>query len=123
MRFLLRDLTNGLGPVTVTEDERVAYEAENIGHDVVCEAIFGAEDSKAEKPDYYIREINTVDGRKALIEVWDIFEAFQLSVPKSFAAKYILRAGKKDVTKEIEDLKKAIKCLEREIKELERSKE
>jgi len=74
-------------------------------------------------PDYYIREINTVDGTKALIQVWDIFEAFHLTVPRAFAAKYILRAGYKDPKKEIDDIQKAINCLIREQEEIERRME
>ena len=37
--------------------------------------------------------------------------------------KYISRAGKKDPTKEIEDLKKAVWYLDREINRLEKEKQ
>jgi hypothetical protein len=42
-------------------------------------------------------------------------------MPLGTAAKYILRAGKKDKSKEIEDLEKAAECIRRAI-ELRRAK-
>ena len=48
-------------------------------------------------------------------DVFDIANAYQLDMPLGTAAKYILRAGKKDKAKEIEDLCKAIRCIERAI--------
>ncbi|MBQ0099053.1 MAG: DUF3310 domain-containing protein [Firmicutes bacterium] len=54
------------------------------------------------------------------IEVIDFIEDKQLNFHRGNAVKYISRAGKKDKTKEIEDLKKAIWYIEREIKRLEK---
>lgn len=52
------------------------------------------------------------------IEVIDFIEDQKFNYHKGNAIKYISRAGKKDKTKEIEDLEKAIWYLEREIKRL-----
>ncbi len=48
-------------------------------------------------------------------EVIDVILDWALNFCKGNALKYIARAGKKDKTKEIEDLKKAIWFLEKEI--------
>ena len=48
------------------------------------------------------------------IEVWDIIETFELGPHRSWALKYILRAGVKTADP-IEDLSKAIACIHREI--------
>lgn len=53
------------------------------------------------------------------IEVIDFIEDQKLSYHKGNAIKYICRAGIKDPSKEIEDLKKALWYLERIIKNLE----
>ena len=58
------------------------------------------------RPGYY---------QSAMGDVFDIADAYQLDMPLGTAAKYILRAGKKDKSKEIEDLEKAIRCIERAI--------
>lgn len=62
------------------------------------------------KPAHY------TDGK---IEVIDYIEDKKLGFCLGNAIKYISRAGKKDPTKEIEDLKKAKWYIERRIKELE----
>ena len=56
------------------------------------------------------------------IEVIDFIEDKGLNFHRGNAVKYIARAGKKDPTKEIEDLKKARWYLDREIDRLERRK-
>ena len=53
------------------------------------------------------------------IEVIDFIEDKGLNFHRGNAVKYIARAGKKDKSKEIEDLQKAIWYLNREIKRLE----
>lgn len=53
------------------------------------------------------------------IEVIEFIEDQQLNFPRGNAVKYISRAGKKDATKEIEDLRKAVWYLKREIECLE----
>lgn len=58
------------------------------------------------RPGYY---------QSAMGDVFDIADAYGLDMPCGMAVKYILRAGKKDKTKEIEDLQKAIRCIERAI--------
>lgn len=57
------------------------------------------------------------------IEVIDFIEEKKLNFHRGNAVKYISRAGKKDPTKEIEDLKKAVWYLNREIGRLEKEKQ
>lgn len=53
------------------------------------------------------------------IEVIDFIEDKNLNFHRGNAVKYIARAGKKDKSKEVEDLKKAQWYIDREIKKLE----
>lgn len=53
------------------------------------------------------------------IEVIDFIEDKELNYHRGNAIKYIVRAGKKDPRKEIEDLQKAVWYLNREIERLE----
>jgi len=57
------------------------------------------------------------------IETIDFIIDKNLNYPKGCAIKYIVRAGKKDISKEIEDLEKAIWYLEQEIKFIKGAKE
>lgn len=57
------------------------------------------------------------------IEVIDFIEDKNLDFCLGNAVKYISRAGKKDPTKEIEDLKKAVWYVNRRIQELEQEAE
>lgn len=57
---------------------------------------------------------------KGKVEVIDAIEAWGLNFHRGNAVKYIARAGKKDPTKEIEDLKKAEWYIHREIQRLEK---
>ena len=59
---------------------------------------------------------------KCKVEVIDAIEAWGLNFHRGNAVKYIARAGKKDPTKEIEDLKKAEWYIHREIQRLEKWK-
>jgi hypothetical protein len=65
-------------------------------------------------PDHYGGASNPYEAIK-VIEHWNL--DFHLGN----TVKYISRAGKKDPTKEIEDLKKAMFYLERRIKNLEKN--
>lgn len=56
------------------------------------------------------------------IEVIDAIEDWGLDFSCGNAVKYVARAGKKDKSKEIEDLKKAIWYINRKIKTLEKAK-
>lgn len=56
------------------------------------------------------------------IEVWDFIVDKKLDFLRGSAVKYISRAGKKDSSKEIEDLKKAVAFINRAIQELEQEK-
>lgn len=56
------------------------------------------------------------------IEVIDFIEDQKLDMHCGNAVKYIARAGKKDPSKEVEDLKKAVWYLNRKIKILEDGK-
>ena len=57
------------------------------------------------------------------IEVIDFIEEKCLNFHRGNAVKYIARAGKKDPTKENEDLKKAEWYIHREIQRLEKNRE
>lgn len=54
------------------------------------------------------------------IEVIEFIEDKNLNYHRGNAIKYICRAGKKDPSKEIEDLQKAIWYINREIKNIKR---
>ena len=49
-------------------------------------------------------------------DVFDIANYFGLSFPLGNGLKYLLRAGKKDKNKTIQDLEKCVECVQREIK-------
>lgn len=76
-------------------------------------AVFACEDV-VNHPKHY------ADGK---IEVIDFIEDKKLGFCLGNAVKYIARAGKKDPTKEVEDLKKARWYIERRIKEIEEDKQ
>ena len=89
--------------------------------------VFGTEENAPEYPedtehsvepaeDPVYRPSHYTDGK---IEVIDYIEDKNLGFCLGNAIKYISRAGKKDPSKEIEDLKKAKWYIERRIKELE----
>ena len=63
-------------------------------------------------PQHYGGEGNTYEAIK-VIEAWDL--DFHLGI----TVKYISRAGKKEVNKELQDLKKALWYLQRKIENLE----
>ena len=69
-------------------------------------------DDVVEHPQYY------TDGK---IEVIEFIQDKRLNFCRGNAIKYICRAGKKDKSKEIEDLEKAIQYIKFEIAEIERS--
>ena len=62
-------------------------------------------------PDHY--------GGDNTYEAIKVIEAWELDFSLGNTIKYISRAGKKDKSKEIEDLKKALWYLDRKIKTLE----
>lgn len=64
-------------------------------------------DNKTIRPDYY--KFHGYD-------VFDIANYFGLSFPLGNGLKYLLRAGKKDKDKTIQDLEKCVECVQREIK-------
>jgi len=55
------------------------------------------------------------------IEAIEVIEAWSLNFNRGNCVKYLSRAGLKDPTREIEDLKKALWYLKREIERLDRS--
>ena len=57
------------------------------------------------------------------IEVIDFIEDKKLNYHRGNAVKYICRAGKKDLDKEVEDLQKAVWYINREIRRLEAQKQ
>lgn len=75
--------------------------------------------SGAQLPDPVNRPAHYTDGK---IEVIDFIEDKKLGFCLGNTVKYVARAGKKDPTKKIEDLKKARWYLDREIQTLEKEK-
>lgn len=72
-----------------------------------------SENESINHPEHYGGD-NTYEAIK-VIEAWNLDKCFYLGN----VVKYISRAGKKDKSKEIEDLKKALWYLDRKIKTLE----
>ena len=79
------------------------------------DAMFGA--TKIEKVSTNVDHPNHYNSGK--IEVIDFIEDQNLGFCLGNAIKYIARAGKKDPSKELEDLQKAAWYVNRRIKELE----
>ena len=65
-------------------------------------------------------EVNHPDHYQGKFEVIDVIEAFEMNFNIGNCQKYIARAGKKDPSKTIIDLKKARWYLDREINTLEK---
>ena len=95
---------------------------------ISCLNIFDANESELDKAIELIEgkssetksdPINPAHYTDGKIEVIEYIEDKNLGFCLGNAIKYISRAGKKDPTKEIEDLKKAKWYIERRIKELE----
>jgi hypothetical protein len=78
----------------------------NAKYDVVTQATH-------DHPSYYGGEDNPYEAIK-------VIEAWNLGFCLGNTVKYISRAGRKDPTKEIEDLRKAVWYLERHISSLEK---
>lgn len=53
--------------------------------------------------------------RSGSYDVFDIANRYDLDMPLGTAIKYIVRAGRKDKSKHVEDLEKAIQCIKREL--------
>lgn len=64
--------------------------------------------------------INPQHYKQGGLEAIDVIEAFQLNFCLANCVKYILRAGKKTLNSELQDLKKARWYLDRQIKNLEK---
>lgn len=71
-------------------------------------------DDMVEHPKHYC------DGRK--YEPWDVIIDWKLDYLTGTAVKYLSRAGRKDPSKEIEDLQKAVAYINKRIKQLEAEK-
>ena len=91
---------------------------DNVNRCVVCGEIIpeGRQVCPQCESDPVNRPAHYTDGK---IEVIDFIEDKKLGFCRGNAIKYISRAGKKDPSKEIEDLNKAKWYIERRIKELE----
>ena len=89
----------------------------NIRFSAVDETVNKPAERKGEE-DVVNRPKHYTDGK---IEVIEFIEDKKLGFCLGNAVKYIARAGKKDPTKEVEDLKKARWYIERRIKEIEES--
>jgi hypothetical protein len=100
---------------TSFSDDGVCYEEH--GSDQEIEKMYEIlNDADVFKNDPVNHPSHYTDGK---IEVIDYIEDKKLGFCLGNAVKYISRAGKKDPTKEVEDLKKALWYVERRIKELE----
>lgn len=74
-------------------------------------------DPEVDRPKHYQSPFKTLAG--AYIQALDVIVAWQLGFNLGNTVKYILRSGKKDPQKYIQDLKKARYYLDTEIKLLE----
>ena len=90
-----------------TSDRICCEKAYEIAKDELAED--EPEDSPVNHPSHY---------NKGSIEVWDFISDWGLNFDRGNAIKYICRAGEKDPTKEVQDLKKAIEYINHEIKML-----
>ena len=89
---------------------------------IVCDEIIpeGRQVCPECEKDPVYRPSHYTDGK---IEVIDFIEDKKLGFCLGNVVKYIARAGKKDPTKEVEDLKKARWYIDRRIKEIEEASE
>ena len=81
------------------------------------EAIFTIDEPSQKKE--LVNHPNHYGGKDNPYEAIKVIEAWKLGFCLGNTIKYISRAGRKDKTKEIEDLKKAMFYLEHHIKTLE----
>jgi len=91
----------------------------SIGKCMVCNNDICPKRKKLNINDSVNRPAHYTDGK---IEVIEFIEDKRLGFCLGNVVKYVARAGKKDPTKEVEDLKKAKWYLERRIKELEEAR-
>ena len=75
---------------------------------ISCDYFKPAENDNISHPNHYTQ---------GKIEVWDFISDQKLNYNRGCIIKYICRAGIKDKSTELEDLKKAMAYLEKEIKE------
>lgn len=101
----------------VMENKEGRYITTDAGHniqlealDILCWKILDETPDPINHPSHY------TDGK---IEVIDFIEDKNLNYLRGNVIKYVSRAGKKDKSKELEDLKKAAWYLNREIQKLE----
>ncbi len=107
MRYMMRDKSNGLGPVIVTEDELNEYIECNGEHEIVYEAIMADEQARIGcKPIYYRLPMG--------LDVYDLLTPEErVGFCKGNVLKYTIRAGKKPGNDIIRDLQKAKDNLEK----------
>lgn len=101
-----------VGPVTCKECAAKVFNADTEYINRPLKSFAAAEAEKINHPSHY-------NGGK--IECIDYIEDQKLNFNRGNAVKYIVRAGKKDPAKEIEDLEKAVWYLNREIQLLKNS--
>jgi len=75
-----------------------------------------------EKISEQVNHPNHYGGASNQYEAIKVIEAWELGFHLGNTVKYISRAGKKEVDKELQDLKKALWYLERKIYNLEKAK-
>lgn len=111
---------NCLGCVLNTEKFCDTHSWQSMSDELLDECLELIDDKEAIEKDNEVDDpINPKHYKDGKIEVIDFIEDKKLGYCLGNAVKYIARAGKKDPTKEVEDLKKAEWYVNRRIKELE----
>lgn len=95
-----------------------------MSEDIISWAIADKERREKERREIEIRKQESIDhpshyGGDTVYETIKVIDAWRLNFNLGNAVKYISRAGKKDKSKTLEDLKKARWYLDREIKSME----
>lgn len=86
----------------------------------VCNPLNGGDGKcQCNTPNEQVNHPNHYGGESNPYEAIKVIEAWDLDFHLGNTVKYISRAGKKDIDKELQDLKKALWYLERKINNLE----
>jgi hypothetical protein len=115
-RIKMQDYPNATVPTDKADEACTKIKSKNEKHNIL-NGLTKTDGSEGEANEI-TNNGNTIRPRyyeSSMGDVFDIADAYKLDMPLGTAAKYILRAGKKDKSKEIEDLQKAVRCIERAI--------
>lgn len=100
---------------TIESNEIINYDEEKNPVHQKCISIYNIKTNNVNHPSHY-------GGKDNIYEAIKIIEHYKFGFCIGNAVKYILRAGKKDPEKYIEDLEKAKWYLERKINDLKQNK-